>query len=90
MQNIGFVYILKCTNGRFYTGSTDNVERRVQEHQQGKVTATKNLLPIELVFSQKFGTLKQARQVEYNLKRKKSASIIKRIINEGYIGFAGP
>lgn len=31
-----FVYILNCKNGDLYTGITDNIERRLSEHQSGK------------------------------------------------------
>ena len=31
-----FVYILKCQNGNLYTGTTNNIDRRFQEHISGK------------------------------------------------------
>ncbi len=45
MGSIG-VYILKCSNGRFYVGSTNSIERRLEEHKRGKSKSTRNLLPI--------------------------------------------
>ncbi|MCC8410252.1 GIY-YIG nuclease family protein [Mucilaginibacter sp. UR6-1] len=35
MFNQYFVYIIKCNDGSYYTGVTNDVDRRFQEHQQG-------------------------------------------------------
>lgn len=32
----GFLYILLCAEGSFYTGSTNDLERRLEEHQKGE------------------------------------------------------
>lgn len=46
-----FVYILRCANGQYYVGSTDNVERRIVEHSLGHGSKfTKAHLPFELVY----------------------------------------
>ncbi len=44
-----YVYFLKQNNDQIYTGSTSNLKRRLIEHEQRKVTSTKNRLPITLV-----------------------------------------
>jgi predicted GIY-YIG superfamily endonuclease len=44
-----YVYSLRCKDG-FYVGCTENVEERLQRHQQGWVPATKSRLPVELEF----------------------------------------
>jgi putative endonuclease len=51
-----YVYILKCSNGKFYTGSTrGNLDKRIAEHQNGVYAGwTSNYLPVELVFSEIF------------------------------------
>ncbi len=82
---ISYVYILGCNNGRYYVGSTSDLLRRFEEHCQGKNKATQNVLPVTLLFSQKFPTLKEARQIEYKLKKWKSRELLNRIIHEGYI-----
>ena len=43
------VYILRCSNNGFYTGYTQNIERRILEHNSGKVHFTKNKRPVELI-----------------------------------------
>ena len=83
---MAWVYILQSlSNNRYYIGSTDNLDRRIQEHNRGKSKATKGIRPLKLVFSQKFPSLQQARKVEHQLKRLKSRVIIEKIIKEGII-----
>ncbi len=49
------MYILKCANGLFYTGSTKNLERRLHQHQTGQgANFTKKHLPVELVYIETF------------------------------------
>ncbi|TMU57478.1 GIY-YIG nuclease family protein [Flagellimonas algicola] len=52
------VYILKCIDGKFYTGFTNNLSRRLTEHNAGKVKSTKQRLPFKLttyiVFTDKY------------------------------------
>lgn len=53
-----YVYILECKNNKSYIGCTNNLKDRIIRHQKGYVSATKLLLPIELVcyfaFSNKY------------------------------------
>ena len=50
-----WVYLLKCSDGSYYTGSTSNLEKRISEHQNGLIKGyTSKRLPIELVFSEYF------------------------------------
>ena len=44
-----YVYILKCSNGKPYTGCTDNLKNRIERHKNGYVPATKPILPIKLI-----------------------------------------
>jgi len=82
----GYVYILQSKdNQRYYVGSTVNLEKRICQHQNGYVKSTRNLLPIQLRFSQKYDTIKEARQIEYKLKKMKSKPLIERIIKERII-----
>jgi putative endonuclease len=46
-----FVYVLKSlTDGRLYTGYTQNLEERLREHNEGEVTSTKHRRPFEIVY----------------------------------------
>jgi putative endonuclease len=43
-----YVYILKCSDGKHYTGCTDNLKERIERHSKGYVPATKERRPIKL------------------------------------------
>lgn len=64
------VYILKCRGGRYYVGSTSDLETRVRQHQQGLIPGwTVNRRPVTLVFSQEFALMREAVEAERQLKR---------------------
>ena len=47
----GFVYILECADGTYYTGSTIDIDKRLVEHTEGKgANHTKKRLPVKLVY----------------------------------------
>ena len=83
---MGYVYIIQSLkNSRYYIGSTNNLERRIEEHNLGKSGYTKLTKPFKLMFYQKYSSLKEARQIEYKLKKLKSKQIVERIILDGRI-----
>ena len=77
------------TNRKYYVGSTTDIRRRLIEHLQGQSKYTKHLLPLRLVFLKKFETIREARRVEYKLKRLKRKDILRRIITEQRIYLGG-
>jgi putative endonuclease len=84
MLSGGYLYILHSQkNDIFYVGSTNDIDRRIRQHKSGNSKYTSGILPIELVFSQVFSSLEEARKAEFWLKRQKSRSFLKRIIAEG-------
>ncbi len=51
----GYLYILKCSDGTYYTGSTKDIELRLQQHQNGEgANYTKRRLPVKLIYSELF------------------------------------
>jgi len=75
-----WVYILKCSDGSYYTGCTTNLEKRIQEHNFNKYdNYTSARLPVELVYSQQFANINDAiaaeRQIKGWSKSKKEALI---------------
>jgi putative endonuclease len=76
-----FVYILKCSDGTYYTGHTDSIEKRISEHESRLIdgyTATR--LPVQLVFIQAFASRDEAFNAERKIKgwsRKKKQALIK-------------
>lgn len=75
-----FVYILKCSDNSYYTGVTNNFEKRVNEHQSGLIKGyTSSRLPVKLVFSETFSDINQAIRFEKQVKgwsRKKKEALI--------------
>jgi putative endonuclease len=75
-----WLYILKCADGSYYTGSTTNLSLRVAQHQAGEgSTFTRCRLPLELVYAQEFQSEHEAflreRQVKGWSRAKKQALI---------------
>jgi putative endonuclease len=64
-------YILRCADGTLYTGSTNNLEKRIHEHNTAKNGAhyTKIRRPVELIYYEHFSTLGEARSREAVIKR---------------------
>ena len=76
----GWVYILKCSDGSFYTGSTKYLELRIKQHQAGiGGVYTSKRLPVELVYASQCQTILSAfmkeRQIKGWSRRKKIALI---------------
>ena len=75
-----WLYILKCADGSYHTGSTSNLPLRLAQHQAGEGGGyTSSRLPVELVYSQDFPSEHQAflreRQVKGWSRAKKEALI---------------
>jgi tRNA/rRNA methyltransferase len=74
-------YLLRCADGRYYVGHTDNLERRVAQHQSGEVPGfTQTRRPVELVWSEAFPTREEALAAEQQLKgwrREKKEALIR-------------
>jgi len=75
-----WVYLLRCADGSYYTGHTDDLDKRIGEHKTGVCggyTATR--LPVELVYSQPCATrieaLSSERQIKGWSRAKKEALI---------------
>ncbi len=65
-----WVYILKCNDGSYYTGKTQNINQRIAQHQNGTFKGyTSSRRPIKLVYSQGFPTYDEAIQAERQIKR---------------------
>jgi putative endonuclease len=83
-----YVYILQSLcNGSYYKGCTDNLERRLEEHNSGKESSTKRYLPWKLIWFTTKPTLSEARMLEKKLKnitsRQRTRSFIEKYHNGG-------
>jgi putative endonuclease len=78
---MAWVYILRGSSGRHYLGSTNNLARRLTEHQHGGTHTTARLGDtLELVASLELSELTAARAMERELKRKKNPQLAIRIL----------
>jgi len=79
-----YVYVLKSKkDGKFYIGSTNNLRKRLKEHNDGKVFSTKSRIPFELIYYEAYKSEKDARKRESNLKlRSKTFTQLKKRIYE--------
>ena len=57
---MNYTYIVKCSDGSLYTGWTNNLEKRIQAHNEGKVPNIQTRLPVELVYFEEFETKEEA------------------------------
>lgn len=79
----GWVYIVRCADGSYYTGSTsDTPERRLSEHNAATFPGyTSSRRPVTLVFAEEFGDLRDAHAFERQVKgwsRAKKEALIAR------------
>jgi putative endonuclease len=75
-----YVYIVRCSNKTLYAGTTDNIERRIKEHNSGKgAKYTRSLAPVKLLWteehSNKSAALKREIQIKKWTRSKKEALI---------------
>jgi len=82
-----YVYILQCNDDSFYTGHTDDLDKRLAQHTKAYFNNcyTAKRLPVVLVYQGKFGTRDRARIVEKQVKgwsRKKKQALINDDWNE--------
>ena len=76
-----YVYILKCHDGSYYTGHTDNISTRMEQHNNSihSDSYVSKRLPVELVFADCVGTREAAKEAEWMIKgwsRKKKEALI--------------
>ena len=76
-----WVYILRCADGSYYTGHTDNLEQRIGQHREGACESyTVTRRPVELAWSQEFVTREEALSAERQIKgwnRKKKEAMMR-------------
>ena len=73
---MAWVYILRGASGRYYIGSTTDLEQRLQQHRSGQTHSTKRLGgDLKLAASLEVATLADARTMERELKRKKNPQL---------------
>ena len=67
---MNYTYIVKCSDGPFYTGWTNDLTRRMEAHNQGRgAKYTKARRPVILIYYETFETKEEAMKREYAIKR---------------------
>jgi predicted GIY-YIG superfamily endonuclease len=65
-----FAYMLRCADGSYYLGHTDDLEKRMAEHHEGGTGGyTESRRPLQLVWSQAFVTREDALAAERQIKK---------------------
>lgn len=79
-MNENYTYILRCADGTYYCGWTNNLDRRLKAHNEGKgAKYTRSRRPVALVYYEAFSTKEEAMRREYEIKqlpRKKKEELI--------------
>lgn len=69
MKN-NFTYIVECSDHTLYTGWTNNLEKRIRAHNEGKgAKYTKTRRPVRLVYFEAYSTKEEAMSREYHIKK---------------------
>ena len=76
----GYMYILECSNGKYYIGSTLDLKNRIRQHKYGEgANFTRKFLPVKLVYFEEFEHIEHAffreKQVQGWSRKKKEALI---------------
>lgn len=65
-----YVYVIQLNNGKYYTGLTGNLKRRLSEHASGRSKSTKYYLPFNLIWYTELPTRQHARIIEVKIKKR--------------------
>ena len=69
---MNYTYIVRCNDGTYYTGWTNDIEKRVKTHNEGKgAKYTKTRRPVTLVYYESFQTKEEAMRREWDIKQMK-------------------
>ncbi len=75
------VYVLQSqSTGRYYVGHTENLQKRIFEHNNGRTNSIRNRGPWALVYSEEYATRPEASHRERQMKRMKSHAWLERLV----------
>ena len=71
---MNYTYMLRCRDNSLYTGWTNNIEKRLEDHNNGRgAKYTKARCPVELVYYELFETKEEAMRREWQIKQLKKS-----------------
>ena len=80
---MNYTYIVECKDGTFYTGWTNDIEKRMEAHNAGRgAKYTKSRRPVTLIYKECFETKEEAMKREYAIKQMTRTQKLK-LIKEG-------
>ena len=83
LMHFWYVYILRSQKDHeFYIGSTNDLKRRIKEHQYGKNISTAKRLPLELIYFEGHKSKEDAIRRETYLKTTKGRTMLRQILKE--------
>ncbi|HJD01462.1 MAG TPA: GIY-YIG nuclease family protein [Candidatus Mediterraneibacter excrementavium] len=66
---MNYTYVVRCSDGSLYTGWTNDLEKRILAHNEGKgAKYTKTRRPVELIYYEEFPTKEEAMSREWKIK----------------------
>ena len=69
MEKKNYVYLLKCADDTLYCGWTNDLDKRIKTHNEGKgAKYTRSRLPVSLAYYEEFETATEAQKREYEIK----------------------
>jgi len=77
VRDMCWTYILRMDNGKYYTGITGDLDRRITEHRAGRSKSTKRYLPVELIWVMISDNRKEARALEVKIKSRGARRFLK-------------
>lgn len=67
---MNYIYIVECSDKTLYTGWTNDLEKRIRTHNEGKgARYTRSRLPVRLVYQESYDSKQAAMQREYQIKQ---------------------
>jgi putative endonuclease len=76
------VYILLMGNGQLYTGYTEDLERRLSEHERGNVSSTARRQPVRLIHHEAYALKSDARRREKFLKTTEGKRLLRQQLRD--------
>ena len=68
-MKVNYTYVVRCSDGSLYTGWTNDLEKRILAHNEGKgAKYTKTRRPVELIYYEEFPTREEAMSREWKIK----------------------
>lgn len=68
-MKVNYTYVVRCSDGSLYTGWTNDLEKRILAHNEGKgAKYTKPRRPVELIYYEEFPTKEEAMSREWKIK----------------------